>query len=129
MPTKVPGPKSAAEESFRLHLRADRAPAYKREYKFSENRKFRADFCWPDYKLIVEIDGLTREGGRHQRWEGYERDCTKQNLAQIEGFMYLRFSQNQVATGEAIQTTLLALSVREPIAKANREAREAEQAV
>ena len=115
---RVPGPKSAAEESLKRHLRADRAPPYKREYRFHETRRWRFDFAWPDYMLAVEVDGLTLEGGRHQRFKGVEGDNDKINTAQILGWMVLRFSQNQVKDGTAINTILLALSVRKPITPA-----------
>ena len=118
MPTRrVPGPKSEAEESFRLHLRADRAPAYKREFRFHPKRKWRFDFAWPDLKLAVEIEGLTRDGGRHQRFGGFEADCEKYNTAAVMGWTVLRFTQSMVQSGAAINTTLLALSVRVPPAE------------
>lgn len=53
---------------------------------FAKPRRFRADFAWPDRKLIVEVEGGTFTRGRHVRPLGFEHDCTKYNLAALQGF-------------------------------------------
>lgn len=63
-----------------------------REFRFSDARKWRADFLIkPD--LLVEVEGVKFEGkGRHQTAEGFAADCEKYNEAAIMGFKLLRFT-------------------------------------
>lgn len=84
---------------------------WEREFLFAPPRKFRADFCWLDKKLIVECDGGTFTGGRHVRPAGYARDIEKLNLATLLGYRVLRFTTDQVKDGTAVSTILLALRV------------------
>ena len=48
-----------------------------RENKFHDKRKWRADFCQPVYKIIVEIEGGIFVGGRHTRGAGFIKDMEK----------------------------------------------------
>ena len=114
MPVKQPSPSSKAAETFALHLRADKLPLARREYVFHPTRQWRFDFAWPGRKLAVEIDGLTRDGGRHQRVRGYENDCEKLNEALLLGWRVLRFTQGQVKRGEAIAVAKKALAAFQP---------------
>lgn len=66
-------------------------------------RLFKADFYWPEFGLIVEVDGGTWSGGRHTRGEGYERDCEKLALAAINGQRILKVTSRQVQSGVALQ--------------------------
>jgi len=65
-------------------------PMPEREYKFHPKRKWPADFCWPDKKIIVECEGGTWSGGRHVRGKGYSNDCKKYNAAQTLGYKVFR---------------------------------------
>jgi very-short-patch-repair endonuclease len=65
-------------------------------------RKFRADFLWPDAKLVVEVDGGTWRGGRHTRGSGYERDCEKLALACLAGYRLIKVTSHQVRSGAAV---------------------------
>ena len=106
LPKKLPKAPSEAEERFLLHWRADgydEPP--RREYRFHDQRRWRFDFAWPDMKLAVEIQGLTRAGGAHQRIDAIGRDYNKLNAAQMMGWVVLQFSQAQVKSGEALETT------------------------
>lgn len=76
-------------------------PTPRREFEFHPRRKFRADFAWPSYGLIVEVDGGVWSDGRHTRGEGYTRDCEKQAEAVLLGYQYLRFTPAQVESGYA----------------------------
>jgi very-short-patch-repair endonuclease len=57
---------------------------------------WRADFCWPDTMLIVEIEGGTFSGGRHVRGVGYAADCKKYNAAQRLGYVVLRYTSDMI---------------------------------
>jgi very-short-patch-repair endonuclease len=103
----------AAREAKNKHLEvklekqlADRGITdYEREFRFNPERRHRADFCWPGVaKLIVEVEGGTRSGGRHVRPDGFEKDAEKYNLATILGYAVLRFTSKQVHSGEAAET-------------------------
>ncbi len=66
--------------------------APEQEYRFHPDRKWRFDFAWPDSRLAVEIEGLTRGGGRHQRMTGYTSDCEKYREAVRLGWRVLRYT-------------------------------------
>jgi len=95
---------SDLEKAFAAQLAWKELPPAVREYKFHHSRKWRADFAWPESKLLVEIEGGTRQNGRHNRHEGYEADCEKYNTAQIAGFTVLRFTGEMVKSGQALAT-------------------------
>ena len=59
------------------HMRAVGLPEPVQQFRFHPVRRWRADFGWPDAKLLVEVDGATWAQGRHTRGRGYERDCEK----------------------------------------------------
>lgn len=62
------------------------------EYVFSQKRKFRFDIYLIDMNIGIEYEGLVSEKSRHTTITGYTRDCTKYNLAQLEGIRVLRYT-------------------------------------
>ena len=60
------------------------------EYEFSDERKWRADFCWPEEKVILEVEGGAYVRGRHTRGKGFEKDIEKYLTAQAMGYRVLR---------------------------------------
>ena len=100
---KVPRALSVGEETFALQCKAySLSPV--RELVFAPGRKYRFDFAWPAWRLAVEIEGGTRNGGRHTTGSGFEADCGKYNLATEMGWRVLRFTTAMVARAEAIDT-------------------------
>jgi len=95
-------PRSQAEETLALHIRAARLPEPEREYRFHVERRWRLDFAWPRHMIAAEVEGVTYQGGRHQRRKGYEMDCEKYNAATIAGWTLLRFTQEQIRSGAAL---------------------------
>lgn len=81
---------SHLEDQFEIQIKALGLPEFVREYRFSPPRKFRADFAWPQFNLIVEVEGGNWNGGRHTRGKGFESDCEKYNLAVMSGWRVLR---------------------------------------
>lgn len=77
-------------------------------------RRFKADFYWPDRRLVVEVNGGTWNGGRHTRGAGVERDYEKLNLAVLAGYRYLLFTSRQVRTGQAVEVLAEALALQTP---------------
>ena len=86
-----------------MQIKALKLPHPELEYKFHDTRKWRADFCWPADKLIVEFEGGVYSGGRHIRGRGFENDCIKYNSAELMGYHVLRFTTRHVNSGLAIQ--------------------------
>lgn len=60
------------------------------EYKFLTDRKFRADWLVND-KILIEYEGIKGKS-RHTSITGYSNDCEKYNLAQIHGFVVMRYT-------------------------------------
>lgn len=63
-----------------------------KEYRFSETRRYRADFAIPILKILVEYEGLISAKSRHTTRTGYTNDCTKYNEAQKLGWRVFRYT-------------------------------------
>ena len=101
---------SEGEELLALHIRAERLPAPVREFRFAGTRRWRVDFCWPEQRLAVEVEGGVWSGGRHNRGAGFLADIAKYNALTLAGYRLLRFATDQVRDGTAIATIKEALS-------------------
>ena len=77
--------------------------AWKEEYVFLKDRRFRFDFAWPKYMIAVEIEGGTWNQGRHVTGAGFAKDCEKYNLAALEGWSVYRFPTQMVNDETAIK--------------------------
>lgn len=55
-------------------------------------RQWRFDFCWPAYRVAIEVEGGIFTGGRHGRGAAYSDDCEKYNAAVILGWRVLRYT-------------------------------------
>jgi very-short-patch-repair endonuclease len=76
------------DQSYRAHMAV-------REFHFAApERLFRADFCWPNLSLILEIDGGLHlaGGGRHNS----DKDRDKLNLAALLNYRVVRFSTDRL---------------------------------
>lgn len=81
--------KEQLETAFLNHVLWAQLPQPIREYKFHPEIKWRADFAWPDQKVMVECQGGTWIGGAHVRGKGYDSDCWKHNAAIALGWKVL----------------------------------------
>ncbi len=72
------------------------------EHEYRHGRNWRFDFAWPSLKLAAEVEGGTHSGGRHTRGSGFEKDAEKYNRAAELGWTVLRYTGNQVTSGEAL---------------------------
>lgn len=70
--------------------------------KQAERRRWRLDYYWPDLNIGVEIDGIMPWGrmGGHQTPSGFSADCQKHNLINIQGILLLRYTPNQLKSGQ-----------------------------
>lgn len=93
---------SAIEELLAMQVRAAKLPTPEREYRFFPARRWRSDFAWVDHMLLVECEGGTWTGGRHTRGRGFADDCIKYNHAALNGWKVLRFTSEQVKSGDAL---------------------------
>lgn len=86
--------RSHLEQRFELVIRDYQLPEPIREFNF---HGFRFDFAWPVIKLALEIDGGTfmKQGG-HACGVRYQKDCTKNNIAQLNGWAVLRADSKMV---------------------------------
>lgn len=82
-----------------------------REKRFHPTRKWRFDLAWEagtprvpgEVGIAMEIDGVTPEGGRHQRIAGYNEDARKINEATLMGWLVFRVTPAMVKSGEAVR--------------------------
>lgn len=77
-------------------------PLPEREYRFAPPRRFRADFAYPEQKILVEVQGGIYTRGAHSRGIGLERDYEKLNLAQLLGYKVFQFSRKMIESGVAV---------------------------
>lgn len=98
--------KSHHEILLAQHISERDIPEPKTQYQFAREigRHWRSDFAWPEYKLLVEVEGGIEIKGRrsHTGSEGYQKDCRKYNDAAWLGFWVMRFTPMMIHSMEAI---------------------------
>ena len=94
---------SKAEENLAFAITFAELPQAVREHRFHASRKWRFDFAWPAQLFAVEVEGVTYEGGRHQRVEGFIADLVKYEAAMLDGWTVYRCSGKQINSGQAIK--------------------------
>jgi very-short-patch-repair endonuclease len=72
------------------------------EFRFEPQRRWRADFAWPDQKLILEVEGGVFIRGRHSRGAGMLGDFEKYNRAAVLGWRLLRCTPKGLYDPETI---------------------------
>ncbi len=102
---------SALEDRLLCQIRAVKLPEPVRELRFNAQRRWKADFGWPEHRLLVEVEGGTfmRGGGRHNRGAGMSKDASKYNAAVLGGWRLLRFTPDMIRDGSALATLETAL--------------------
>ncbi len=76
--------------------RAAGLPVPHAEYRFAPPRRWRFDWCWPEHRVALEIEGGVWTQGRHTRGAGYIKDMAKYNQAAIMGWRILRYTPDQL---------------------------------
>ncbi len=99
--TLIPKAESELEALLDLLIRALELPRPRTEYRFHLSRSWRFDRAWPDRMLAAECEGITHEGGRHQRLKGYTEDCHKYTAAALAGWRVMRFTRGMLNDGSA----------------------------
>jgi very-short-patch-repair endonuclease len=108
-----------ADRQFLFQCRALQLPPVFAQWRFenskhpnSASRKWRADFVFPDYKLLVEVDGGVWIRGAHGHPADIIRNMTKGNDAALLGFTVLHFTPAEVTSGHAVAFTQKVLETR-----------------
>lgn len=85
-----------------------------REYRFNSARKWRADFCIPRFKILIEIMGGTWAQGKHSRGAGQRNDYEKNNSAVALGYTCLYYSSDMIRDnpGQILDDVLLLIKGR-----------------
>lgn len=104
------------EDLLAFQIRSLGLPIPERQYPFAQSveRKFLADFAFPGYLLLVEVNGgiWRKGGGAHSHPSNIERDIKKQQCAVLLGFNLLPVTTDEVTSGEAVAIVQKALIVR-----------------
>lgn len=87
-------------------------PVPVKEFKFCPTRKFRADYAWEAFMLLLEVNGGAYINGRHTRGLGFERDCERRCIAVALGYSILEVTPKQMRNGLALQWAQEAINVR-----------------
>ena len=106
----------ATFDPFLALLEEHGLPAPQTEYLFAaaNGRKWRADYFWsweqlggrpfgPDGLIVEKNGGIWRKGG-HSSGRGLLRDYEKANAAQLQGFLYLQFTPQQLMLQSTLNT-------------------------
>lgn len=68
-----------------------------------EPREFRADYAWPEYRLLVELQGgIWMQSAGHAHPQNVLRDMAKAQYAALFKWFLLPVSTDQVKSGEAV---------------------------
>jgi very-short-patch-repair endonuclease len=94
---------SQLERYLQTQARMCGLPKPETQFCLVSGRKYRWDFAWPAYRLLVEVQGGTWSGGAHARGKGISRDCEKMNLAVLHGWQQMSFTSDQIKSGRAIE--------------------------
>lgn len=72
-------------------------PMPEQEYRFHKVRRWKFDFCWPEYKVAVECEGGSwLPKARHTSGVGFRGDCGKYNMATKLGWRVLRYTPDMI---------------------------------
>lgn len=125
---KRPSKRNLGQEAFAFQCRAYRLPQPEQQWKLLKSvqvpradgkaipNAWRFDFCWPRFKLIVEVDGGTWRpgGGAHSHPIDLERNRIKRNDAALAGYHVIAFPPEDF-TGrkrEAMEFVIRTLATR-----------------
>jgi very-short-patch-repair endonuclease len=80
------GAPSKHEAKFSMLWKALKGPPIESEFQFHDTRRWRFDFCHPESKIAVELEGGVWINGRHGRGSGFVKDCEKLSEAAAMGY-------------------------------------------
>lgn len=102
----------SANKAFVVQCLGLRLPPMLVQWRFTNSkhpntaaRKWRCDFVFPEYFVMVEIDGGIWIKGAHGHPIDIIRNMAKQNDAMLLGFTVLRFTPAEARNGRAVTFT------------------------
>lgn len=72
------------------------------EFYFTIDRQWRFDWCFPEDKIYIEVEGGVWTGGRHTRGKGFVADMEKYNRAAELGWRMIRVVPDDLVTIKTI---------------------------
>jgi very-short-patch-repair endonuclease len=111
---RLPAPiwKGSTEGQFKLPKRVQKARSDGKQKHVPDRWRF--DFVWPAYGLIVEVDGgiFRPGGGAHSHPVDIRRNMAKRNDAAFAGFAVLAYTPEEVRGKVAIADVIRWLAAR-----------------
>ena len=95
---------------FVAMLKQNGLPEPVREFRFHPTRRWRFDFCWPEKRVALEVDGGVWTRGRHTRGAGWLKDTEKLNEAACRGWRLLRTTPSDLCSPDTLRVLTLALA-------------------
>ncbi|HEV7772753.1 MAG TPA: DUF559 domain-containing protein [Conexibacter sp.] len=77
-------------------------------------RDMEVDACWPDHRVVAELDGW----GTHSTRDAFVRDRMRSNELQTNGWLVLRFTHGQVVREPDAVAHTIAVALRRAPARA-----------
>ena len=105
--------KARFERMLLAQIKAAQLPKPEQQYRFAGElgREWRADFAWPEHRLLLEVNGGLWQrsqkpggytGGGHSHPMHIARDWTKHNDASLLRWFVLQVTTDQVRSGAAL---------------------------
>lgn len=108
------GTKTSAEDVLAIELAATDGLTFERQFQYAKPRRLRADFAiWNESymqgwdagrRVLVEVQGGIYNGKAHGSVTGILADIDRLNTATLAGWALLRFTPQQVDSGDAMNT-------------------------
>lgn len=102
---------SDSEDTLAWQISAAGLQAPERQYYYARPRRLRADFAWPDYRLLVEVQGGIYSRRAHGSIRGVLADIDRLNEATMHGWRLLRVRPDMVTDGQALALVERALNL------------------
>lgn len=93
---------SDAEDLLAFQIKAAGLPAPERQYHYARPRKLRADFAWPEHRLLVEVHGGIWARQAHGSIVGILADIDRLNEATMHSWRVLWVTPDTVKDGSAL---------------------------
>ena len=100
-------------ETFNKVAKHFGVPAAETEYGFAlPERKWKFDYCWPEFLIALECEGGVWVGGRHTSGSGFLKDIEKYNAAAVRGWLVIRCTPATLFAEATFKTVLKAIDLR-----------------
>ena len=98
---------SRLEDRFLMLWKASGGPPLEREYRFHDERRWRADFAHLQARVLIEIEGGIWVNGRHNRAAGFNADLEKYLEAELAGWRVFRLGPDQISFENVVRLARL----------------------